>query len=441
MVETPPPSIHETAIEAAAEKLEAAPGKTIVRGGPESVSAGGTFAAMSYPNYRLWFYGQMASLVGTWMQSTAQGYLVFQLTHSPVFLGYVAFASGAPTWMFTLFGGVVTDRMSRRNLMVITQSAMLVLAFILAALTFTGTVQPWHIILLAFLLGIANAFDAPARQAIVIDLVARTHLANAVALNAAMFNMAVAIGPAIAGLAYAVFGPGWCFTINGISFIAVIIALVLMKLAPFTPRIRTVSAMAELKEGLKYVAGHPSIRVLMLIVGSASLLGIGYMTLIPAWAVDILKGDATTNGLLQSARGIGALAGALMMARLATYRFKGRLVLLGMLVYPALLLVFAWVRAVPAALLLLVGIGWGFMTMTNTCNNLVQHLVKDELRGRVMGIYSLVFFGLMPIGALLAGALAGAVGSPLAVEISAGLALAFAIGIWAWAPHLLKVEA
>jgi MFS family permease len=374
------------------------------------------------------------------MQSTAQGYLVFELTHSPVYLGYVAFASGIPTWLFTLFGGVITDRMSRRNLMVITQSVMLVLAFILAALAFTHVIQPWHIIVLAFLLGIANAFDAPPRQAIVLDLVNRQHLANAVALNAAMFNMAVAIGPAIAGLAYAAFGPGWCFTINGISFIAVIIALVLMKLAPYTPRLNKASALVELKEGLRYVAANPSIRVVMLVVGMASLLGISYMTLIPAWAVDILKGDATTNGLLQSARGFGALLGALMIASLAAYRFKGRIVMIGMVVYPALLLVFAWVRVLPVALLLLMGIGWAFMAMTNTCNSLVQHLVKDELRGRVMGIYSLIFFGFMPIGSLLVGGLAQAVGSPITVEITAVLALVFAVGIWILAPHLRRLE-
>ena len=190
-----------------------------------------TFASLGQRNYRLWFMGQSASLVGTWMQVTAQGFLVFQLTHSPAYLGYVGFASGVPIWLFSLFGGVV-GRVSRRNMLLITQTTMMILAFILAALTFLGLVQPWQIVVLAFALGVANAFDAPARQAFVVELVAREDLGNAIALNSTMVNLGTAIGPALAGVTYALFGPGWCFTINGISFLAVIIALLLMRLQP-----------------------------------------------------------------------------------------------------------------------------------------------------------------------------------------------------------------
>ena len=194
-----------------------------------------TFTALKYPNYKLWFWGQMTSLFGTWMQITALSYLTFELTHSPAYLGYVGFANGIPTWLFMLYAGVVADRMSRRRLMIITQTAMMILAFILAALSFLGHIQPWHIVLLAFGLGVANAFDAPARQAFVVELVEREDLGNAIALNSTMFNLGAAIGPAIAGVVYAALGPGWCFTINGASFIAVISALLMMRLKPKPP--------------------------------------------------------------------------------------------------------------------------------------------------------------------------------------------------------------
>lgn len=194
-----------------------------------------TFTALNYYNYRLWFGGQTVSLFGTWMQRTAQAYLIFDLTKSPLYLGYVGFAYGIPSWLFMLYGGAVADRSSRRKILLLAQSAMMILAFILAALTFSQIVQPWQIIVLAFLLGCANAFDAPARQAFVTELVDRHDLTNAIALNSSMINAATVIGPAVAGLTYAAFGPAWCFTINGLTFIAVIVALIMMKLAPFHP--------------------------------------------------------------------------------------------------------------------------------------------------------------------------------------------------------------
>ena len=407
---------------------------------PRRFSLQQTFTALKYPNYRLWFYGQMASLVGTWMQTTAQGYLIFQLTQSPIYLGYVGFAAGLPSWLLMLYGGVVADRVSRRRLMVITQTTAMLLAFVLAGLTFSGLVQPWHIIVLALLLGINNAFDAPARQAFTLEMVSREDLGNAIALNSAMFNSATAIGPAVAGLTYALFGPGWCFTINGISYLAVIIALVLMKLQPFVRPERGRSALSELKEGLGYVISQPVIRVLIAIIGVTSVFGMAFVTLFPAWAVDILHGDSTTNGLLLSARGIGSLAGALMIASLGRFRFKGRLLTLGMFVYPVLLILFSFVRSLPLSLLLLVGIGWGAMTLMNLCNTLVQHLVPDALRGRVMGIYSLTFFGMMPLGALVAGGLAARLGTPTAVLISALVTLGFAVFFWFAAPRIRKLE-
>jgi predicted MFS family arabinose efflux permease len=407
---------------------------------PTRLSLSRTFAALKYPNYRLWFMGQLASLVGTWMQSTAQGYLVFELTRSPAYLGYVGFAGGIPSWVLMLYGGVVTDRMSKRTLLILTQSAMMILAFILAALTFAGWVQAWHIIVLALLLGVANAFDAPARQAFVLEMVEREDMANAIALNSMMFNSATAVGPAVAGVTYALVGPAWCFTFNGVSFIAVIVALMLMHIKPHELRVRTTSALYELREGLSYVASHEVIRALILLALLVSLFGMGYVTLIPAWAVNILGGDATTTGLMQSARGVGSVLAAFMIASLGRFRWKGKLMTVGTFVFPVLLLVLAAVRAIPLALLVLVGMGWGFMVVFNMLNTLIQALVSDRLRGRVMGIYSLTFFGSMPIGALLAGGMADRIGEPQTVTISALLCISFALVI-AWRmPRLRALE-
>jgi len=226
---------------------EASPERTGLSRTVGQVSWQQTFAALKYPNYRLWFWGQMVSLFGTWMQSTAQGFLVFQLTHSPAYLGYVGFAAGLPSWLFMLYAGVIADRMSRRTLLVITQTCMMVLAFIIAGLTFLGLVQPWHILVLALILGVANAFDAPARMAFVLEMVEREDLTNAIALNSAMFNSALVVGPAVAGITYAAFGPAWCFTINGFSFIAVIAALLAMRLRPQVVARRRASALTDLK--------------------------------------------------------------------------------------------------------------------------------------------------------------------------------------------------
>ncbi len=400
-----------------------------------------TFIALRHPNYRLWFYGQLVSLAGTWMQATAQGFLIFQLTHSPVYLGYVGFAAGVPAWLFTLYGGVVADRMSRRTLLIITQTSMMVLAFILAALTLLGVVQPWHIIVLAFFNGIAQAFDAPTRLAFVLEMVTREDLSNAVALNATMFNMATVIGPAIAGLAYAFIGPGWCFTINGLSFIAVIIALGLMKLnAPPLPNRVATSAWADAKEGLRYVAGHRVILTIIAMVGVTSFFGLSLNTLMPAWAVDVLGGDATTNGLLQATRGLGALAGALIIASLGTITFKGKLLSLGSLAFPAFCLAYAAVRWLPLSLALLTVNGASYMLLINLSNATVQTNTPDALRGRVMSVYSLIFFGCMPVGALLAGALARPLGEQITVALSALVGLGFGVFVWLKVPEVRATE-
>ncbi|MDZ7341745.1 MAG: MFS transporter [candidate division KSB1 bacterium] len=399
-----------------------------------------TFRGLRYPNFRLWFWGQLISLFGTWMQITAQGYLVFELTHSPAFLGYVGFVSGMPAWLFMLLGGVLADRMSRRKLLLITQSTMMVLSLVLALLTFSQLVRPWHIILLAFGMGIANAFDAPARHVIVSEMVAVEDLTNAIALNATIFNSATAVGPAISGITYAAFGPGWCFTINSISFLAVIIALLKMKV-PATPALRpNHSTQIALRQGLRYIIGAPIIRTIIGLIAIASLFAVSFVTLIPAWAVRILGGDETTNGLLQSARGIGALLSALFIASLGQFRFKGKLLMAGALIFPILLLMLSLVRWLSLSLLLLIGIGFAMILVMNLSNSLVQSLVPNELRGRVMSVYSLTFFGLTPFGALWTGAVAERFGEPTALILGAMVSLVCVVAVWFWMPQLRRLE-
>jgi MFS family permease len=374
------------------------------------------------------------------MQSTAQGFLVYQLTQSAAYLGYVSFASGLPSWLFTLHGGVIADRLPRRTLLVITQISMMLLAFILAALTSTSLIQPWEIIFMAFLLGIANAFDAPARQSFVLEMVDREDMTNAIALNSTMFNTATVVGPAVAGFSYALLGPAWCFSINGFSFIAVIIALLLMKIGPLPKKEFNTSMTRDLIAGLTYVKSHDIIRMLITNIGIISLFGLGMMTLMPAWSVVILRGNAQTNGWLLSSRGAGALIGALMIAASGRKNIKGKLWTIGSFALPGIMIIFANVHWLPFSMAALVGCGWGFMTLANTTNAMVQTYVNDQLRGRVMGIYTLIFFGAMPLGSLLAGIMASWIGEPMTITLNALVLLAFAMLIWLFKPNMRKLE-
>lgn len=394
------------------------------------------FIALRYSNYRLWFWGQMISLFGTWMQSTAQGFLIFELTHSPAYLGYAGFARGIPSWLFMMYGGVLADRIPRRTLLIITQASMMILASILAGLTFFHVVQAWHIIVLAFGLGVANAFDAPARQAFVQELVDREDMTNAIALNSAMFNSATTIGPAVSGITYAFFGPAWCFTINAVSFLGVIAALSKMHITKKPVSVRKNSTRTELKEGMRFVRNDIMIRTVIGVVAMTSFFGISVATLFPAWAVEVLGGDARTNGWLQSARGLGALFSALMIASLGRFKFKGRLLSMGSFAFPLLLLSFAFIRWLPLSLLMLFALGMAMMLIFNLANALVQTLVLDELRGRVMSIYSFSFFGLMPVGALWVGQIAEHISAPVAIITNAAILLSFFFFIRIRAPKL-----
>ncbi len=399
-----------------------------------------TFPALTYPNYRLWFGGQVISLFGMWMQSTAQGYLVYQLTRSPAYLGYISFAFGVPMWLFTLYGGVVADRMPRRTLLLMTQASLMAVSASLSVLTFLGIIQPWHILLLAFASGTVQSFDAPARHAFVLEMVEREDLTNAIALNSTMFNLGTAVGPAVGGVIYAAVGPAWCFALTGISYTAILAALLRMRLKPQVIVRTRQSALFDLVEGLRFVLSHSVIRTLISLIGAMSLFAMSFTTLVPAWAVRILGGDSTTNGLLYSARGVGALLSALWIASLGRFNYKGRLLTVATFAMPVMLLIFSQVRWLPLSLLVLIGTGIAFMPIMNMVNSLVQTLVPDALRGRVMSIYSLIFMGMMPLGGLWIGATAQRFGEPTAVIIGASLALAVAALAWVFAPAVRALE-
>jgi MFS family permease len=270
--------------------------------------------------------------------------------------------------------------------------------------------------------------------------VSREDMTNAIALNSTMFNIATVVGPSVAGLTYAAFGPAWCFTINGITFIAVIVALLFMRIEPIEQPVQRGKALAELGEGLRYVIANRVILSLTIGVGMVSLFAIGMLNLLPAWAKDILHGDVTTNGWLVSARGLGSMISALMLAYWGSRKLRGRLWTIGAFVMPALLFIFAWVRLLPISLLMLVGVGWGFMLVVNNSQAIIQSLVSDRLRGRVMGVYTLVFFGTMPLGSLIAGSLAERIGEPFSVMAGAAALFILAVVAWLFLPEIRRQD-
>lgn len=374
------------------------------------------------------------------MQTTAQAFLIFELTKSQAYLGFIGFASGAPFWIFNLFGGVLSDRISRRKMLIVTQISMMILAFLMAYLTFGGMIQPWQIILLTFFTGIANSFDAPARMAFVPELVNNENLINAIALNSSFSHLAMVIGPALAGLVYAIYGPAWCFTINGISFLAVIFALCMMRLNSKSKNHRRATASHELREGISFVMKHPIIRILISLVMVVAMFGMAYVTLIPAWAVNILNGDSRTNGLLQSARALGAMLSALMIASLGSIKYKGKLLTLASIIFPIGVILWSLTNVLPLSLLLISIAGGGFMVLLIMANTLIQLTVSDHLRGRVMGLYTFAIFGLLPIGALLAGVTAQWLNEPITALIGGLATLFFGIMLYWKVPQLRELE-
>ncbi len=398
---------------------------------PRGLSLAHTFSALKHRNYRLWFAGQLTSLVGTWMQNVAQPWLVYQLTGSPLYLGIVSFAPAIPSLLLTLWAGVIVDRFPKRNLLVMTQAVLMLSAFTLTADYVMGWVQPWHIVILVLINGTAQAVDAPARQAIVVEFVGREDLMNGIALNSAIFNVARILGPSLAGIVLALAGPGWCFFINGVSFLAVIGGLLMMEFPKFTPKPLHGSPIAQLREGLSYIRHHEAICSLIVLVAFANLFAMGYSTLMPAFARDVLRTGELGLGLLMTSVGAGALIGALLLASLGNFQCKGMLLTIGNFVFPLMVLLFAFSRWLPLSMLFLVGAGFGFMTQNATTNTLVQSIVPDELRGRVMSVYMLVFQGFFPIGSLLAGSIAQRFGIPAGAIFGGSMALAFSVyQIW-----------
>ncbi|MEW6654678.1 MAG: MFS transporter [Bacteroidota bacterium] len=385
------------------------------------ISFKNTFAALSFKNYRLWFSGQLVSLFGSWMQSTAFGYFIFELTQSPAFLGYVGFASGIPAWLFTFYGGVIADRYSKRTILIITQSWMMMLALILSIFTFAGIVQPWHLIVVSFLNGAGNAFDSTARHAFARELVDKKYLTNAIALNSTMFNTATAIGPAIAGITYAVLGPAWCFMINAVTYIAVIYNLIKIKPIKINMPQTKSSVMNEIKAGFSYLRMNNNLTVIITLTSLLSFFGMGLVTLFPAWAVNILDGDSITNGYLQSARGVGALIFALIIAAVNHLILRGKYLSYCTIALPHLLLIFSFNRSFLISIILLVLIGGVLITMFNLANGLIQTIVDEEYRGRILSFYSFSFFAFYPLGSLWIGMLAELFTTPNAILINSVL--------------------
>ena len=407
---------------------------------PAFISAAGTFAAFRHRNYRLWFIGQLVSLVGTWMQNIAQGYLLYTLTGSVAYLGYVGFMSGLPSWLLMVYGGLIADRVPRRTLLVITQSVKMMLAFILGGLVFFNRVQPWHILVLALLLGVANAFETPARKSLVVDLVKREDMTNAITLSDAMFYMSVIIGPMVGAVVYSLTGPSWCFFLNGVSFIAVIAALLMMQIQSTAVLSQRGSALTALAEGIRYVRGNRLVQTLITSEFLISIIGFGPIVLLPAWAVKILNGDVTTNGLLLSVRGIGAVFGGLLIAALASRGNRGKVWTLGSIIIPLAMVAFALSRNLPISLLCLGLIGFSYVTLETNNSAIVQSSVPDELRGRVIGLFALMYTGGEPLGSLAMGLLADQTSEPFTFFVcSVGLIL-FSILILLFRPEVRVVE-
>jgi len=365
------------------------------------------FAAFQYRNYKLWFFGQLVSLAGTWMQSIAQAWLVYQISHSELALGIVSFAPAIPIFLVTPFGGVIADRVPKRTLLVITQSVMMVLAFVLAALVFTNLVQTWHVIVLAMLLGVANAFDAPTRQSFIVDMVGREHLTNGIAMNSIMFNGARVIGPALGGLVLAAVGAGWCFFINGFSFLAVIAGLLAMHIPRAAPHAkRETSSWQQFKDGMRYAGRNGEIVSLLLLASVFSMFGLSYSALLPAFIDQVYHAGANGFGFLNAAIGLGAVTGAYLVAQYVDRSRRGTWLLVSNIGFSILLLIFSFNGNFPLALLAGFGLGVCFMAQNTNLNSLLQTRVSDEMRGRVLSLYTISFFGLSPVGNLVAGAVA-----------------------------------
>ncbi len=413
-----------------------------------------TFRSLRHRNYRLFFFGQFISLIGTWMQTIAQQWLVYRLTGSAYMLGLVSFLPLIPLVPLSILGGSLADRWPKRSILLVTQTIMMVQAFVLVALVITGTVDVWHVMVLALVLGAAMAVDTPARQAFVVEMVDdREDLTNAIGLNSTVFNAGRAIGPALAGVAVAATGEGGAFLINALSFLAVIAGLLLMRLPKVNRPVSSGNATTHMKEGVRYVLGRQTLLVLVSMVAVSSFLSMPYTTLLPVFAttvlgesarplIDLVCGgspvslqcqspDALSFGLLQAASGIGAVTGALIVASMPRGARRGRWLTAGNLMFPTALIVLSASRSFALSFLVLVVAGFSFVSQNALANTLIQISVPDALRGRVMSVYSLSLQGMNRMGGMQAGFMGDLLGAPAAVAIAATLCLVY--GAWvAW---------
>jgi MFS family permease len=398
-----------------------------------------TLRALRHRNFQLFFSGQLISLTGTWMQSVAQAWLVYRMTKSALLLGSVGFASQIPVFLFAPIGGITADRMNRQRLVIATQACAMILAGILAWLTLSGRVQVWHIFVLAALLGVVNAFDIPGRQSFLVDMVGKEDLMNAIALNSSMFNGARVIGPAVAGILVARIGEGWCFAANSISYIAVIVGLFLMHVQS-PPRVSKHSPIEDIIEGFRWVNQTKIIRSLLLLIGLVSLVGMPYTVLMPVFADQILHGGARGLGILMGSTGVGALLGALTLAAKTGIKGLGRWVAITCAGLGVSLFCFAFSRSFWISALLLLPAGYSMMLQMACSNTLIQTMVPDQLRGRVMSLYSMMFMGMAPFGAFFGGALAHRIGAPVTVAVGGVACVLGAIWFGRALPEL-RIEA
>lgn len=390
--------------------------------------------ALERRNYRLFVAGQLVSQVGTWTQSVAQSWLVYRLTGSAFWLGVATFCQQVPAFLFASLGGLLADRYPRRSILVVTQSAAMTLAFALAALTLTGHVRVAHVLVLAALLGSVNAVDSPTRQAFVPEMVGRENLASAVALNTTMVTAASFVGPAIAGVAIKLLGEGWCFLVNGVSFLGVIAGLVAMRdLPPPARGVARESMAARLHEGFRFAATNEGVRALLALLALVALAGLPFGTLMPIFASKVLHGDARTLGFLMGAPGLGAVLVGLVLASrrgLTSYR----LIAGACFAFGVVLAIFSQTRSLAAAIAVLIPLGAATMIQLTATNTLIQTMVPDALRGRVMAIWFMILMGVAPVGSLVAGSITTAVGPRVVLAVGgAACALgAIAFARWSW---------
>ena len=389
--------------------------------------AGPLLRAFQHRNYRLFFGGQLVSLCGTWMQSVAQQWLVYRLTDSSLLLGLVGFCTQFPVFVFASYGGTLADRHSRRRLLVYTALGQMLLATALATLTLTGAVRVVHIFVLATALGCVNAVDIPVRQSFVVEMVGKKDLMNAIALNSSMVNGARIVGPAIAGILVASIGEGYCFLVNALTFLAVIFGLLAMRGLAALPAKPKGGTWAHVREGLGYVASTGPMRVLLLLMACSSMCGIPYAVLMPIFASKILHGGPRTLGLLMGSSGCGALLGALTLARRTHLVGLERWIGIGAASFGGSLLLFSQSRWMWLSMLLLVPTGYSMMVQLSATNTLLQAMVPDRLRGRVMAVYSMMFMGMAPIGSLLAGVLTRWLSAPTTVALGGAACIAGAM--------------